>query len=228
MCVCVCFRVCALLGTYGSAVSQVRQQISKAGQPRYNSSRASSFSLCDSHERCSPVFMCACACHPRISQQLEPGREVQHFPSFCCAIYCYCYRVPVSHRTYMTLWQLWYNSSRTSSSCFCDCYERCFSVGACVPMYACLPEDKHKHSYPRFLLPVHAGLRGTLQAARETTVRGSSLAGFHDMFCAGFGGRGKPQDGIYLQRDFTGHFSYDRQQRDATAITIVLLPVDPH
>ena len=36
-------------------------------QPRYNSSRASSFSLCDRHQPC--FCLCLCVCHPRILPQ---------------------------------------------------------------------------------------------------------------------------------------------------------------
>ena len=38
------------------------QQPSKATQPRYNSTRASSFSLCDNHVRCFCVRVCARVC----------------------------------------------------------------------------------------------------------------------------------------------------------------------
>ena len=44
------------------AVSEVSPQPSKARQPRYNSSRASSISLCDSHERCVCVWVRVGAC----------------------------------------------------------------------------------------------------------------------------------------------------------------------
>ena len=82
-----------------AAVFEVPQQPSKARQPRYNS-RASSFSRCDSHERC---FLCArvCVCvilgaysSSRNQEQSVSRREVQFqllffcFFFFCCNISC--------------------------------------------------------------------------------------------------------------------------------------------
>ena len=59
-----------------AAVFEVPQQPSKARQPRYNS-RASSFSRCDSHERCFCVWVRAHACvyafHCRILQGASPA-----------------------------------------------------------------------------------------------------------------------------------------------------------
>ena len=48
-----------------------RSEWSNSTQPRYNGSRASSFSLCDSHEQCFRVGVgvCVCAIEPSILQQ---------------------------------------------------------------------------------------------------------------------------------------------------------------
>ena len=64
-----------------STVFEVLQQLSEARQPRYNS-RASGFSLCDSHERCFCVWFrelaCVRVCHCRIlykSRNHEQSQE---------------------------------------------------------------------------------------------------------------------------------------------------------
>ena len=117
------------------ALSEVPQQRSKARQPRYNGSRASSFSLCDSNEWCLSV------CHPRILQlskadtQTVSRTEVHFQPcSFHVVLSANCC-VPISHRKLFKLWQSRHNSSRTSSSSFRDSYKRYF----CVCAYAYVP-----------------------------------------------------------------------------------------
>ena len=75
-----------------AVVFDLPQQPSKAWQPRYNS-RASSFSLCDSHERCFRVWVRerARVCVrviARVLQQQEPGTVSRTEVPFRC--YCSC------------------------------------------------------------------------------------------------------------------------------------------
>ena len=53
---------------------------------------------------------------------------------------------------FLTLWQSWYNSSRTSRFSFCGSYKRWFCVCKCMCMCACLPEHNEGRSHPT--LPV--------------------------------------------------------------------------
>ena len=92
---------------------QVPQQPSKARQPRYNS-RASSLSLCDSHERCFCAWVRERACHCRILQQQERGTVsgtwkchsifLLLFFIFWYDAVCCCCCVPVPHRELSTMW----------------------------------------------------------------------------------------------------------------------------
>ena len=86
---------------------------------------------------------------PRQEQETQQSQEARcnsasvfFFPLFfhCCHAVCCCCCVPVPHRRLLTFPQLWYNSSRTSRSSFCDSYERCFCVCVCVCAYH--PEHK--------------------------------------------------------------------------------------
>ena len=59
----------------------------------------------------------------------------------CYAVFCWC--VPVSHCTLLTLWQAWYSGSRAWRCSFFDCYERCFCGCSCVRiLWACHPEHE--------------------------------------------------------------------------------------
>ena len=78
---------------------------------------------------------------PRQEQETQQSQEARcnsasvfFFPLFfhCCHAVCCCCCVPVPHRRLLTFPQLWYNSSRTTRSSFCDSYERCFCVCVCA------------------------------------------------------------------------------------------------
>ena len=89
-----------------AAVSKVPYQPPKARQPRYNS-RASSLSLCDSHERC----FCVCVCvrvpvcvilgaHSSRTQQHSQSHEERYYFRFCfvylvllCACIFFCFAI---------------------------------------------------------------------------------------------------------------------------------------
>ena len=62
-------------------------QLSKARQPRYNS-RASSFSLCDSHERCSCVLVTACVRVVNIGS--DSSRNQEHSQEQRCRSAFFC------------------------------------------------------------------------------------------------------------------------------------------
>ena len=95
-----------------AAVSKVPYQPPKARQPRYNS-RASSLSLCDSHERCFCAWVRERACHCRILQQQERGTVsgtwkchsifLLLFFIFWYDAVCCCCCVPVPHRELSTM-----------------------------------------------------------------------------------------------------------------------------
>ena len=111
------------------------QQLPKARHPRYNS-RASSFSLCDSHERCFCVCVRerACVCvfvfigfySSRNQEQSQEERSNSAFFLSCSFFLC-CLLLFSTCVTPV----LWYNSSRTSRYYFCDSYERCFCLYVC-------------------------------------------------------------------------------------------------
>ena len=97
---------------------------------------------------CMSVRAWAClsvrACHPKILHQAGTRNSIKnrgaihlfllffHFDILLAAACCCCSCVPVSHRKRLTLWEPWYNSSRTSRSSLCDSYERCFCVCECT------------------------------------------------------------------------------------------------
>ena len=140
---------------------QVPQQWSKVRQSRYNS-RASSFSLCGSRERCVCVWvvsMCVRVSlwHPTSvgnRDRLKNRDAIWFFRSFQ---FCYwyvcgcCCGVPVPHRKLLKLWQPRCNSSRTSRYPFRDSYERCFCECVCALCGRAILNTTRGNSNPHFL-----------------------------------------------------------------------------
>ena len=107
---------------------------------------------------------------------------------------------------FLTLWQSWYNSSRTSRFSFCGSYKRWFCVCKCMCMCACLPEHNEGRSHPTLPVQQQQQRYNTSESRKAHINRNACVVPFQLATPPGFQVSRIPKETLYVYAHVPGHF----------------------